>query len=1696
MDSIMKFIGDYSLYISLVPLLLFIIVFVFNILRGLIRGFRKSLILMIFSFVEMILAYIIFLAVLRQSFFEGFLLDTIKKTRGESLNSQLDVSESYTRIKTIISAYIQGQIDGADKKAIYETFSPYVESMATAILGLIYMLVTFVVYFVLKIIFFLFLYLPVFREGKYKKKKNKEYYDKMNEGEVSEAPVKKRDKNAGYKKRSGCGALIGVVRGIISGVFAISLFGTIFFIVSGSIKPNLKSNEDVVISVNGEEYDITNLYKFFDEYESINTVAESVKIGKMPVYASLGNLFCNAKVVIKEDGIKTKVYPIKELGAFTNSLHEGILLLDKYDIKIDGKNTLDRITELFNTNESFSDDLYKYINSIGKTKLSKAIGKTISIHFVELCDNAGIKNKYFDSIFKGENAIGINDIASRSDLKVVINVLSKALDLYDKYNDTKDAKDIIINNSKEIADITDELLKLSIFNTDKQDRLNNIISDLLGEALAKVDYLKDISFKDIEWVKNGNAKGEIELFIDALGSLLDSDLVFYENGNLLFDFSNLKNIFDNTNGDSVMDNIKNSKALRSVATKFLENTKIIDNELYITPSAYDASGVIKAESFDTLFKSLKDIVDNANITNNTHLTFKDLKDQILSDVLNNLKNYNELAESLTESDLVCSMFSRVIYDFIVGMGYESYIPEDIKLDEAHFNENISKWNEVLRDLITSIQVLYKCEIISLDGNEFKYDINNVNNLFDGTSNEPIDKILESKVIRGLLTKVIEGVDVGYTIYLPKDVYQDGSIKSSELKGVFKVLNLIVNNGISFNGDNIDGDLAGILTDVCASQDNRNIILSSTIMSGTLSYAVYDTLKDINSVDFSVVVPEDLDLALNTNITNWLGNGNELDKIMKAVALVDFTNITNFDFIFKLTESDFNDLVASEILGASITKTIKEINVADIDIIVLNEALDSRGYVSGSEILAMVNSLKSICGYDDLSSEDKEAFSFDTMVININELIDNKDKIDTIFNSYILMASISYKAYGIINDSVDIPNDLKLPTKNDSNIYKWINVGENKGELYYLVEALRVLELTDKISNTSSSIEINANELINTLVINKTYESIENSINKIVDSKIIYATASKTLIDFNNDSTSMVKIPESAIDNGFVIRAEIVKLFKAIKALGITDIDSVDENSILNNSDIDADVLVESSIMWLTISKAVLSTSEVTIPLDVKETIGTDTYINRAEIKALIRSINLLEITSYASIDSSILIKAIQNMDEILNSMIIWITISDNIIDIASEVNASIKLPSVAYTNESKTTIDKLEIKKLAIAVKELAGESGDIETVDADLILGDNLIDMDKVLDSNIIRYTISDGIDTCGLTITKYAYDDYSATERFVKKDEIKAMISALKAIGATTLDLIVIDDEQFLSFYNDDAKMNALLSSRISWYEISSQFKDKITTIPQEAIEQDTLGVSELYIKQAEIKSLLKALKLFNITTVAGYNVSSSLFQLSEEELLQALDSFIIWNEFTTAMKNSNEIRIYKDAMDLVYSSYISKAEIVSTIVIVKAISNDPNINDITIDPSRIISNDLTSRVSNSAIMQGTITKIIFYENKLDSYRGMRNEYYLYDDINEANELYSFTSAEITALINGLDILGISDMSAGLTFGMEKIILMSSSERESALQSGVIYAYIASLFEGLPVETNLYNVYSYKTNTVTNYEREMIVKSAIISA
>ena len=1140
MNKVNNFLENYGSIITWIPTIIFGLCVLIQLLFGLLRGLRKNSILMSLSIIALVIAYVLYACVLTRSFFEEFVLGLYKGISGKSLQETLNVSEENTRFKTIISAYIESRIEG-DNAQSYAYFATYVEALATSILGLIYMFFTIIFWRILYRFFYLFAYLPFFREGKYKKKKIKDYEYQTameNIGAVKDNEEEAPKKTAKpYKRRRLLGGALGILRGSLIGILLISIFGTAFYVVSGMNTEKVEAGENITLTIGKESYDLTEAYKFMYDYDNtgvnypLNNMTNSRGV---PIYASISSLFCKGKVEVS-DGDNVTIYPIEELGHIMGILHDGVRLLNSYGVNEFNKNSFNTLKTLVQTNEVFVDDVYNYIHGIGTTKLHRAIGRTVTNHFYDIVTNSGYNNKYLDVVFTGEHAINLDDLVSKDDIRVMINIIADGFGAYDSYKDSNnDIKQLIINEVDTVFDVVDDFLELKVFNQDEE-KVNYILGDLLELACSKSKSLDGISFDGIDFI---GKDGEVHNFVDALYKFLTSDLVSYKESNIYFNYKNVNSIFNSTDGEtSVMEDIKGSEALRRISSCLISNAKVDGDTLYIPNSCKDSDGYLTTKEFEGFFDAVGDVVESTEFTNEEVL-LADIAQDAIPDLISSISSNSELPSIVSKSNVLSAIAANYIYK---NLSTELTIPSYLVLDENVKEDNINAWLGEDGELYHLLNAVIVFDIASAVTDGADIDINTI------LDTEKISTALESEIVHCTISNKIVEEDASNNEYMiPSIAYDsDGIILKEEIVSVVGAI-------CELEGEAENKSIESVDQNVILNNDvDMDIVLQSTIIWYSISQRFSETTIEVPNASYVDLSAEEKYVSKD-EIKNTV-------SALKALGDDDLDNINaDSDVFLSLYNDDekLNTILSSYIAWYKISDEFKKkITNIPSDVVL---SISSQDYIEANEVKALAKAMHQF-GETTIQTYDVT----ENLLLNVTDL-------DKVLESHIVWYEASLRI--IDNGEFRILDDAMDYTIGDSVYMKYT-------EVYNMLFTCKTLGLTSLTSSDISPVTIVEKGLTN-------YVGDTLTLRATICDSILY-THEKGIIDENNTLEGKYDVYDSSDKVYSYSSIETMAIINGLAKLGIdtyTDGLTFTRENVISLQQSDRAIVLESNTLWLYVSE--------------------------------------------------------------------------------------------------------------------------------------------------------------------------------------------------------------------------------------------------------------------------------------------------------------------------------------------------------------------------------------------------------------------------------------------------------------------------------------------------------------------------------
>ena len=982
------------------------------------------------------------------------------------------------------------------------------------------------------------------------------------------------------------------------------------------------------------------------------------------------------------------------------------------------------------------------------------------------------------------------------------------------------------------------------------------------------------------------------------------------------------------------------------------------------------------------------------------------------------------------------------------------IPSDIVwLDVLDGDGNIIS-NGELRNILLAINAL-STQAENLDLENF-----NITTIADLDA-DAINTIFESRILVATITNLIKTLDLGeIALVVPDSVFdEDGYILKLELQNVVSAIHMAATELLCEVGDleceEVGFDIGKALT---LSSTNIDTLLESEILSATVGKLLIDM-----DGEFLVIPDSVIDDILVDEVLLSVISKDEVKNAFLAVSALGITDINNIDIDPSIltnlaTEADptildtsKTDLIfGSEIVHATLSDAIIEMTLGDNpvlevpyigfadEIIRYEDDTLTIEYISQAELENVIEAI--------LVLEITDFNAIDTLDLGL--IIDNST---VILESAILHSTISKQLFDLGADVISIPylaedGSAVRVTKGD--------VGEEtvyliKTELESIFDALEVLGITD-INTFTGDIDL------------ATILADENNVSILLASSTIQATVSEQLIQLDIDGT--IYLPYLAEDNTteirkavgsletetvYVVKTEIDAMFKALNALGISDIESftgtidlsvlaLEENrtKVLSSSTIQATVtkqLVDLDVAG-TLELPYYSEDNQVIRVTVGSGLTETEYLTVSELDRIFVALNILGITDVntftGNVDLSVLAVG-DNAETVLLSDVIQATVSKQVLDLdlantvrvpylADDDTTNIRV-TVGLLDKETNYITKAELETLILALNIL--QITDVNTFGGtvNLALLNDPLNRSGVLASSIIQATITKqlvDLDVAGTLVAPYLAEDGTTEIRitvgsleteseYIIKSELDKIFIALNVLGIT--DVNTFNGKVDLSLLNNHINRTSVLASSTIQATITNQIIDlevtDILDVPYYSedgvtLVRKTVGLAEQtteYIVTSELDKIFVALNILGITDVTTFTGDVDLSVLAVGD-----------NAETVLLSDVIQATVSKQVLDLDTANTIT----------VPFLAED-NLTEIRITVGLLETE--TNYITKVELETLILALNILHITDVNTFTGTVNLALLNDPLNRSGVLASSTiQATITKQILDLDVAG----------------------------------------------------------------------------
>ena len=832
------------------------------------------------------------------------------------------------------------------------------------------------------------------------------------------------------------------------------------------------------------------------------------------------------------------------------------------------------------------------------------------------------------------------------------------------------------------------------------------------------------AYKDDEATNKELDSDEVGFLIDGLVNLLGEEA---QVSNIDVESIKAKDM------KNAKDEIESSSVLRATITN-----KLIEQESVVVPEeAYESAEaeikVIESSEMGQIIDGLYNLLGEEAVMANVDIDGIKAKD--MQNAKNNIKDSYVLNATITKQldDQPSVLVPEEAYAETTG--------EDNMLLPAQMGELIDG-------------------IVNLLGEETSVNSISVDSVTTGDILSSKANVKKSLILNATITDKLQEQD---SIKVPSSSYVDdeASIKvltEDEVEYFITGLVTILGENENVNSIQVDNISVGKINEA-KTNIQGSLILNATIanqLESNNEVATPDSAFDEITTSYKLLSSGELD-NLITGLNNLLGAETKINSIQVS-------NIT----INKINSAK-QQISNSHVLNATITK--------QLDGQPENLVVPSETYVDNTEAVkelkpAQMNSLLS--GINELLPSNSSVNDIDVSALTLAKVSGAREEIKA---SYILRATIT-KHIGN-NDSIVVPN-VSL----DEAISETNKNALKENEVDALIDTM--------ISLFNENQKINELE-VDTLTIGKLNSRYEVGHEKegqliLSSSYVLKATVTKNLKDKEGE---VLLIPSKSYDEyNILTNNEMDKVFASLDIIfGETRISAMNSFSNINISTINdnSEVLADSYVIRGTISKELLSTNDVTIPVGSIDNNVTDyDLLTKDELKKFFAAIDTMGIEDISNINASSLNVNKEKTATLAASDVMRATITKNV---KVNNNAVYALRSdVDVTKDAKgndiLVLNQAQVTNMINSLNVLA-PNGSIN-VQLNLITLSTLDaqDLDTLLSSNSIRLEVSKLILAINPIIEHSKVDVYELPNNvdanqeqkdIIEADVIKAFINSL---------------------------------------------------------------------------------------------------------------------------------------------------------------------------------------------------------------------------------------------------------------------------------------------------------------------------------
>ena len=1164
--------------IMILPSLIFVSIVFTRTVRGVKRGYRKSMILFIQSIILFAIFLGLYLLICETTFGDELLLSIVNIFFGGAggLQRYLGVSEDIVLLREVLILGLPEQLNLVDNLAYYLSIAvdgsgAYLELLVNYIYHLLFATVFFILYIFFD--FILYLLYAIFYNNRKAKRRHNRKFENGNEF------------NSFTKNRLG-GGLVGFTRGVLRGVIAISFIGAFFFILSGDDGSGTLKNVNLG---NVEANQVYEMYQMVDGYGSKGVIkvlnnfkdeedgpiylifADTINSGKIQKanpetgeieeyklnlrqgvssYTSLAKELVNILSVHAEEAVRDYFNGDIDQNELLGIAQD--LLLSDPDFQLDILELFDKLpTNTYTINFALSlvDNAAKSIDQI-ELDLPEEVREPLYIAFVE---------GYYSDYIPEEKAlkeagceeelpyISILSLINRDDIRTIAELALAYMNMSVNFEDFGSDDDMI----PFIKTAVQYIEELSLFTTSRKEEINAVLGRLYKYAenkylsdeelfavsnrenndvlmmLSNTSYQKDYedylnSIKsDVNWI------GEVEKLLDAsigVVKLIKNSAKLHEETQI----AAFLGLFSKENPD------------------YDENMKTIDSLLSLIYDSDILGSVLSSKSFyGAIRNGLSEILPVYEYPEDVVYTNK-------YDENGNRVSTGELYYFLKAARLIITDMPKDLIDGLSGkndleMGeYLTLFADALRVTDQENNFSISDYIVESRILETFISA-YVIDLSNEDDSMIYITKQSLEIDEDGNYTMVIKKDMLKELL-DLIPELIDGNDENSVWSIIEPLTQEEDLDN---KDILKIVDKVLNSPII------------------------NQLLNNKILQGILGRVLSTVLSENDFIS----LPKDL-----KDPENWVATDtkeSEIILLLNAIRTlnIDFSTIMN-DEESSVIDNVFNSLVEtykngtlktildSDILYYTLSNTLSSYTFSSSFKIIIPYAArnmledDSLDYViKREELVNLFSCIMDLLGLGNGGSIDKLSDSFSDFNGILDNVISTKDKQ---LSCLTISASLAYTINKAISDnevgsfSITVPRDLKEDGTEEALVY-YTNKNGWYNELGALFDAL------NEIFHGSINLEDGdvGSNIINLFAEGgylepSTTNSEKTLIDLMYDSRIISSTLTGAIDTYLTESIIDPQVKERAKNNNIYDKDELVSILELLTEYNILSLSSAHE----------------------------------------------------------------------------------------------------------------------------------------------------------------------------------------------------------------------------------------------------------------------------------------------------------------------------------------------------------------------------------------------------------------------------------------------------------------------------------------------------------------------------------------------------------